>query len=124
MQNITISVNKLMDIVKENKIKHDYIFDTAVSGYWVKAEEVLKGKLAQVQKKEEINNYLNLSYPSNHSDDYERVIRMLELTTDDKVNLTAKEFDNYVRNQWDWRNAFLLNYSGYTATTGSLAPNF
>jgi hypothetical protein len=113
MQNVYLNRDELLPIVKENKQKHDNIFSTAVSGYWVKAEEILNGKLNKVKAKQQVDNYLGLSYPEDHSDEYDRVIRMLELSSDDKIQLTSSEFDCYVRNQWNWRKAFLTVNSTY-----------
>ena len=122
MQTITINKNSLLPIVQENKNKHDAILSAAISGYWVKVEEVLNEKLEKVKRQEKIDSYLNLAYPTDYSEEYNSVIRMLELSADENITLTAKEFDSLVRNQWSWRNSFLTSYSGYagiTATTGA-----
>lgn len=115
MNTIEIHRDKLLPIVKENQRKHDEIYSAAVSGYWVKAEEVLTKKLAQVQAKEKIDNYLGLAYPENHTDDYSRVISMIELSHQDVLDLSQQEFDCYVRNQWGWRNSFLTVNSFYAS---------
>ena len=62
-----------------------------------------------------------LPYPVNHLEDYDRVIQMLEFSVADKVTLTVKDFQSYVRNQWDWRGEFAgVNQVYVNATTGSL----
>ena len=113
MQNITINKDELLPIVIENKQKHDNIYNAAVSGYWEKAEEILNTKLDKVKKHEQIDNSLGLTYPSDYSNDYNRVIRMLELSAENKIILSSNEFDCYVRNQWVWRNSFLGTNTNY-----------
>ena len=123
MNTIIIEKDKLLPIVIENKKKHDDIYDAAVSGYWQKAEEILTFKLEQVKKQEKIDNSLGLTYPVNYSNDYTRVIRMLELTSENNITLTSNEFDAYVQNQWNWKNSFLGTNSLYI-TGCALTSNF
>ena len=94
MQSILISREKLLPIVKANQEKHDSIFADAVSGYWVKAETVLKDKLTKIEAKQKIDNYLGLAYPENHADDYARAISMIELSHRDVLELSVQEFDS------------------------------
>jgi hypothetical protein len=127
MNTIIIEKEKLLPIVLENRQKHDNIYAAAVSGYWVKAEEILTDKLTKVKKQEKIEDSLGLTYPINYSDDYDRVIRMLELTSENQLTLTTKEFDSYVRNQWGWKHSFLgtnsCYISGFSPVTGSYLIN-
>ena len=113
MQTINIKVSDLLPIVKQNLEKHNNVYEAAVSGYWIKAESELNNKIIQIQKKEKIEPHLNVNYPTSYSDEYKKVIRMLELTSDNTVQLTANEFDAYVRNHWQWRYSFLSSNMGY-----------
>jgi hypothetical protein len=113
MEKITIVKEKLLPLLKENKAKHDQIYDAAVSGYWVKAEEILNEKLAKIKIQEKIEPYLGLTYPENYADDYNKVISMVELTSQDLIELSHQEFDQYVRNIWGWRSSFLSCNSVY-----------
>lgn len=117
MQEVNIEKSVLLPIVISNREKHNQIYNAAVSGYWIKAEEVLNSKITQIQKQEKIDNYLNLSFPENHEEDYNRVIQMVELSSDAILNLSQTEFSQYVRNNWNWRQSFLGTNSNYI--TGS-----
>lgn len=116
MQRITISKSVLLPIVVENKNKHNEVFNLAVSGYWQKAENILSDKLEKVKNKERIENSLGLSYPVSYENDYNRVIRMLELTNEKEIDLSSNEFDQYVRNEWSWKNVFISNSLSYATT--------
>ena len=66
---------------------------------------------------------INLKYPENHTEDYDKTISMLEMSIADKVTLLANEFNAYVRNNWSWFNSFSKTnydyvsvYSGFCAT--------
>lgn len=67
---------------------------------------------------------LNLSYPTNHLNDYDRTITMLEFSVADKVSLPIADFEKYVRNNWEWKNDFCASNQSYVGralyTTGAL----
>ena len=70
----------------------------------------------------EYNGQLDLQYPEDHSRDYERAIRMVELSVYERFSLTEHQFNQYVLNDWEWKNSFLnstsmLYVSGYSAPT-------
>lgn len=54
------------------------------------------------------NNGLNLQYPENHTNDYERAIRMMNSSIYEEVQLTVAQYDQYVLNNWEWKNKFLI----------------
>jgi hypothetical protein len=148
LQKIKVSKSELLTIVRDNKKKHDEIYEAAEQGYWVDAEEFLKKyqkeqltvmkknyqktvkdlkkqvtkELRMVeQKKKDGFFYMRKPFPENHSDDYQGAIRRLELSVEPEVELENSEFDCYVRNKWQWRTSFLATNSSY-AMTGSCFP--
>ena len=110
---ISIEVNKLLPIIIENKQKHNNIYNLAVSGYWNKAEEVLNKKLIQIKNHEKIDAYLGFNYPVSYENEYDKVIRMLQLTSDKEISLDFNQFDAFVRNEWNWKNTFLSSNTSY-----------
>jgi hypothetical protein len=153
VKTVVINKNKLLDIIKENKAKHDAIFEVATSGYWQSAQRKLEEKRENFDKylldlsddfdtqldklnnkislKQRVDGYsyipiqasmnytIDLKYPENHAHEYERAIRSVELSVFDKIELSEQEFNQYVMNDWSWRNSFLTSSSGYiTSITG------
>ena len=151
LQKIKVSKSELLTIVRDNKKKHDEIYEAAESGYWLEAEEFLKKhqkdqltalkknyqktvkdlkkQVAKVlrlveEKKKDGYFYMRKPFPENHSDDYQGAIQRLELCVDPEIELENNEFDSYVRNKWAWRSTFLSTNSGYAnsyAVSGSCA---
>lgn len=152
LQQIKVSREEILSIVKENKEKHDRILKDAIEGYWVEAGKYLKkyekDNLAALDKnhkdqlkrmrkqlrdqkkaiKEQVKtelgfvqekkkdapwSYMRNKYPENHEDDYIGTIRRLELCVEPQVELDVLEFDKYVRNKWEWKNAFITTNSAY-----------
>ena len=53
------------------------------------------------------DNSISLTYPVNHSDDYARVISMMDASIYDTVKLSTTDYDRYVLNNWEWKNQFV-----------------
>ena len=140
LSKIKVLKSQLLDIVKDNKKKHDEIYDAAEAGYWLEAKEFLqkyqKDQLALMkknylkdvklvknqiakeskmveQKKKDGYSYMRKPFPENHSDDYKGTIQRLELSIEPEIELETGEFDWYVRNKWEWRAKFLSTNTSY-----------
>jgi hypothetical protein len=144
--NIVIEKDSLIQVLKENKEKHDALFELSVQGFWEQAEEKLKEKKSKfnksisicnkgfkkalkksldavtTQNKDEvqfycpspqIDNSWNLPYPANYTTEYDKAIKMLELSVYDKVTVTKQEFNSYVLNEWEWKNNLVASNSLY-----------
>jgi hypothetical protein len=49
--------------------------------------------------------------------DYDRVIRMLEMTVDEIITIGAVEFQQYVMDDWTWKEQFTASNSAYLVDT-------
>lgn len=150
LQKIKVSKSELLDIVKDNKKKHDEIYEAAEAGYWLEAEENLKKQLKEQltnfkknyqkqvkdfkkqiskelkmveQKKKDGYTYMRKPFPENHSDDYQGTIKRLELSVEPHIELENNEFDCYVRNKWQWRTSF-LNTNSYYANNYAVSASY
>ena len=50
LQEVVIEKDKLLEIIKDNREKHNAIYEAAVAGYWIKAEETVDKKLENFTK--------------------------------------------------------------------------
>lgn len=60
-----------------------------------------------------------LTPPVDHSRDYEVVIKMLEFSVDDEIELEQDQFECYVMDRWDWADSFRESVTNYRS---KLAP--
>ena len=158
IKNTVINRQSLLEILKDNKRKHDALLEVATSGYWQVCKQKIEEKqqkfnqylsdlssdfdiesdkiLNKISLKENISNYryipiqaqmdysLDLKYPEDHSAEYERAIRSIELNVYDKIELTEQEFNQYVMNDWSWKNSFVTSSQGYiNHVTGCLSTS-
>lgn len=109
-----ISRTALIEAIKKNMTEHVKIFEEAVVGYRKMITEVLEKKLAAAKEGKRVSHYINLRQPVNHTKDYERVLQMLEMSTEEKIVINEAEFAMYVRDEWDWKHTFLASNSTYS----------
>ena len=103
MQEVKIKREALLAAVKANRDQHRKTFLLACKGFRTKAIQELDIMLKEAQDGELIRTSLSLPTPSDHTSDYDREIRMLEMCDDPVVELSAHEFDMYVMDNWNWK---------------------
>lgn len=115
MRKIRIEVSRLKAVLEENREKHRGIFEQAMVGYREGAIKELDRMIKDAREGRKIKRALSLVQPVDQTADYDRALRMLELTADEVVELEEHEFDCYVMDRWHWRNQFLSSNSAYVA---------
>jgi hypothetical protein len=56
---------------------------------------------------------LSLPVPEVHTDDYDRILRMLKMHTEPTIELTEEAAMHLVDDQWGWSKSFASNTSSY-----------
>ena len=112
----TVKVRKvdLIQRIEENRAKHRSIFEDACAGYREAAIRELDRSLADAKAGRKIRQFLELVEPVDHTDDYDAILEMLRFSVDDVIELDARSFNQYMRDQWRWREQFVLSNSNYT----------
>lgn len=120
---IAVDRTTLIEKLRENRETHRSIFEEALTGYQEKALEELESKIEAIRSngRKPISLFIHLPAPEDHTDDYDRVIGLLEWGVDDVVNLDDKEYANYVNDDWNWKQNWLISNSAYSVTAASLA---
>jgi len=113
-------VKDLLAKLVSNRDSHTLEAAEARRGYYKKLEERVLKLLTMVREavqsgdtNEKADTYINLAFPEDHTQDYDRIIEVLEMTNANTVKLTLDEFDKYVRDNWEWMTAFKMSSSLY-----------
>lgn len=114
MENIRVSKNKLLEILKKNKQLHREIFIGAQKVYRNEVISVLDKMLAEARAGKNIKHNVDLIAPEDHSGDYDRVIQMLELALDDTITLSERDVQQYVMDKWSWSHGWAASNVQYT----------
>ena len=114
MKSVNVKKTDLLDKIKENRAKHRAIFEKAVKGYRKAVVAELEFMLDEARKGRRIKRQIELIEPMDQTREYDRVIRMLEMSTDDIIELSQQDFAQYVMDDWAWKQQFLSTTLPYT----------
>ena len=115
MKEVTVNKKELLDRVQLNRKDHRDLFLEAQKGYRKAVIKELDEMLKDARDGSPIRVQVQLVEPQDHTDDYDRIIDMLEMSTDEKIVLNSREFENYVRDSWDWTAFAAMTNSSYTS---------
>ena len=116
MKTVNIEREKLLETVKTNLEQHIKQYNEAVEDYKTGIVILFQENLAKAQTGdlERIKTIENKPQtPVSYENQYTRVIRMLEMSSDDYIELSDHEFEHYVLDNWDWKQSFNLVNSSY-----------
>ena len=117
MKEVNVNVAELLEKLKENRTKHRGIFKDAQKGYRAEAIKQLDIALADAKAGKSINTEIYLEKPVDQTKDYDKAILMLEMHSEDYIDVSASDFSNYVMDDWSWKRNFIATNSMYTAIT-------
>lgn len=115
MDIVKVKKSELLEILKKNRDEHREIFLEALDGYHKAALKALQDRVDEAKQNKRISLHFVLVEPQDQTKQYDRIIRMLAMSVDDEVQLTQKEFANYVMDDWSWMDQFLTSNLGYSA---------
>ena len=114
----TVRVQKsdLEKIIKKNRSEHREIFEEAIENWHKQVQERLAILVSQAKKgPDAVELHIGLPRPDDHTNDYDRVLKMLELSQDDEFELSQHEFSQFVMDDFGWQGTFLATSSNYSS---------
>lgn len=124
MFNITVTKPALLEKLRANRDEHRAVFEAAMEGYREYAIAQLDRRIALLREGKTIEENYRVPIPEDHTDDYDRVIGMLEMDTAATVDLDESQYACYVDNDWAWARNFAVTNSGYTQLAGTSYGKF
>lgn len=120
MRSVKVNRDELLSIIRANAVKHVKEYETALGVYKTdvveKLAKMLKAAKVEAQKdKPAFDLFVNLVEPQSYQDSYSTAIKMLEMSTDEVIELTAAEFSQYVEDNWSWKHQFTASTAMYNA---------
>lgn len=102
MQTVKVKKVELLSALQKNRESHRSLFLKAQEGYRKAVIDELDGMLDEAKAGKRIRRSVTLIEPIDQTREYDRAIAMLGMSVDDVIELSAEEFNNYVRDEWDW----------------------
>src|SRR5271157_465731 len=96
MHSVTVKRIELLEKIKVNRDGHRDLFLKAQEGYRLDVIAELEQHLKDARNRKKISRSLTLPEPQDHTEDYDSVIAMLEMSVDQNIELDAGSFQQYV----------------------------
>src|ERR1700676_1709473 len=100
MQNVKVHKEQALAILKKNRDAHHKIFLESVDGYKKQAILLLEQHIARIKKGRREQVSVHLPSPEEHTKDYDRAIKMLEMHVDDVLEFDNMTFQQYIMDDW------------------------
>jgi len=113
MKTVTVYVDKLNEIIGQNRDAHRAIFLKALEGYQRKVLALLEERIAELKSGKVISHYISMPVPEDHTKDYDRILRMIEMHVEDTIVISQEDFAKYVMDDWEWKEKFLTTTAFY-----------
>ncbi len=112
---ITIAKDKLLETVKENREKHRTEYEAAMKGYreQVLAEAHKIVAAGDAGGKVDRTAITKLAEPPSHLKEYDKAIRMLEMSVQENIEISSRKFEELVLDEWEWTRVFKTTTSSY-----------
>jgi len=121
MQTLKFDKMFLLQRIKENRKRHEEIFNEAIGNYRQTLIEAIEARLELVRTDEasEWHGRIDLEKPQHHIAEYDRVIMMIEHCVETEIELDEHEYAQYVMDNWTWQRGFLTSNSMYSTMAAS-----
>jgi hypothetical protein len=103
MKEVKVKLVDLLKTVTKNRETHRDLFLKAQDGFREIMIQELERSLKDAREGREIRRSVAIPAPADHTSDYDRVIKMLEMSVEETVVLQAHEFEQYVMDNWAWK---------------------
>lgn len=100
MNNVKMKKDDLLVIIKQNRRSYIEDLRKAEAEFLSSTAAELERILRELNTKKLDAVHLNVHSPTDHTSEYDSVIRKLELTVLDEIELSDTDFTNFVENKW------------------------
>lgn len=119
MEVVKISKAKLLRKLDENRADHRAIFEEALAGWQAEVTDRLEAAMQDAKAGKKYRTYFNLPMPEDHTTKYDEVITRVEWHEEEFIKLSLREFNQFVRDCWDWMPDFIDSATTYSSSSSS-----
>jgi hypothetical protein len=112
-ERVTVRKDELLKVLRANREAHRGKFERAYERFRGQAIAALRENLDAARVGGPVVLVVGLPVPEDHTEDYDREIRMLEMHQGTEVEIASRLFDQIVMDRWGWKASFAANTESY-----------
>jgi hypothetical protein len=120
---VKVKRDELLSVLRGNREQHIKDYKAACVGYralalrrieesFQEARDVVN-RLKDGQTVAVVGFRINLSVPVSYEKAYDQIIRMMEMSVDTEIVLTASQFGCFVMDDWEWKEEWASSNAQY-----------
>ena len=113
MRTVKIKKPILVEVLTKNRNAHRELYEKAFEGYRDECMKCLNHNLQALTEGKRVEVRIYESCPVDHTEDYDTILNMLDMSVDDVIELSHSEFQQYVEDNWQWRESWNNSNSKY-----------
>lgn len=113
MDKVRVDRNDLLRTVQANRDNHHDLFLQAQDGFRQRAIEELDEMIQSAKRGDPVRLFVGLTAPSDHTAEYDRALKMLQMSQDTIIEIDEGAFAQLVCNEWAWFGAATAVNSTY-----------
>jgi hypothetical protein len=114
LQRTRVDKSTLIEALTANAEKHHEVYEKAMDGYKTAVMTWFAEQLDRAKEDKPFQTYFGMPMPEDHTADYKAVIGMLEMSLDDEIVVSDREYRQYVLDEWGWKKEWVATMSNYT----------
>lgn len=115
MHNIKVDKAALLEVLHKNRAGHRDTYLKAFEGYRQECIAILEQNLADLKARTGKHIVFMEPPPVDNTPEYDTIIGMLEMSVDTVIELDTDQYRQYVKDDWQWKRAWLHATSKYLA---------
>lgn len=104
----------LLEILMSNREQHHHLFEEAWTEYRRRVVTAMEHNLDNARAGGDVQLMITMRTPEDHTEEYDAVIGLLEMSDDETIELNARDYERFVLDRWEWRRSFKDNTLSYT----------
>ena len=113
MEKVRVTRQALLAALNTNRKAHRDEFLKAQTGWRAVIVEELDRRLADARANRKIQAVFHVPEPEDHTKDYDRIIRMVDMEVADTIEINERDFACFVMDEWSWKAGWTASNTTY-----------
>lgn len=110
---VEVETARLLGTVRANRTAHVEEFEETNERYRRAMRAWFLAQVREIESGHDFERYSQAPVPRSYAEGYDRAIGMLELHQSDTIDLGAQDYNELVKDDWNWKQEFAQTNASY-----------